>query len=176
MINKDIAPESVKENILTKMPENLQNAFERVTVAGMKLFYSKEIQSQLMDDSEKSGQNLATEIGVSATGMISMLQQRSNGTIPPQVMIPAGIYLIAEAADFMDKTGKFPELNDAVIGDAIEIFIVSLLQKNGIDAEQAQQLAKQMADQVEGGGGVDAQAMPAAAPTNSGGLLQQGAR
>ena len=163
--------EAIKQHLLAKMPENLKNAFERVTVAGMKLFYSKDIQSQLMDD-EDSGQPLAHEIGVTAMGMISMLQNKSNNTIPPAVLIPAGVFMIVSACEFMDETGKFPDLNDKVVGDAIEVFIISILQKNGIDQATAQKLAEQVSSQVEGGGNV---AIPTQAKPQAG-LLQKGAQ
>ena len=168
MIHQDISPDSIKAQLMAKMPENLKNAFERMIIAGMKLFYSKEVQQDINTPSDH-GQPLEVQIGMSAVGIMGMLMKKSNDTAPPQVLIPAGIYLIVEAADFMDKSGKF-EINDKVIGDAIEIFIVGLLKQNGIDENSAQKLAQQMSSQVESGQAVTPQATPQA------GLLNQGAQ
>jgi hypothetical protein len=178
MINEQLSPDNIKQNLLSAMPDNLKNAFERVTIAGMKLFYSKDIQAQIMDDDDEVDAPMFEQLAKGTIAITSQLWTASNSTIPPQVIIPAAIYLLVEGADFLDKSGKF-EVTDDDIGQAIEASVVGILDKFGIDSAKAQELAAQLSDQAETGEAISVPsqvgsgAPQSASPNN--GLLNQGA-
>lgn len=154
MLSKDLSPDIVKQHLLQGLPENLKNAFERVTVAGMKLFYSKDIQSQIMAPDDPVSEPMAQQLSVGTVGVMMQLWQKSQSTIPPQVIVPASIFMLVEGADFLDKSGKF-KVTDQDVGKAIELAIVGILHKFGIDGAKAQQLAQQLASQTKGGGSIN---------------------
>ena len=98
----DIDPKQVRAEM--KLPPELQNAYDKVVVAGMKMMFSKETQGDMLKVLEQEGpmyQKLGEGV---ATLMLTMFMQ-SNQTMPPQVIIPAGIELLVQAADFIRKSG-----------------------------------------------------------------------
>ena len=153
----EITPESIRQNM--QMPVHLQNAFDRVIAAGMKLMYGKKTHALMMQglDSKPAGQLL----GEGVVGLMGILTEQSNNTIPPEVIIPAGIYLIAEAADFFERSGSLA-VSSADIAEATQIYIYMVIQKSGGDPDQMiaklgqfspdqlQQIAQQTQQQQQG--------------------------
>ena len=139
----DIDVETIKENI--KMPPELQEAYERVVIAGMKVMFSKESHKLMLDELQKEGP-LGQKLGMGIAGLMLLLIKESNGTIPPEVIIPAGINLLTRAADFIRKS-KIEKITNADIGDAMEIMISTILQKFGVEPEQMEQMLNQYSDE-----------------------------
>lgn len=139
----DIDTETIKKNI--KMPPELQEAYERVVIAGMKLMFSKESHKLMLDELRKEGP-LGQKLGMGIAGLMLLLIKESNGTIPPEVIIPAGINLITRAADFIRKS-KLEKITNADIGDAMEVMITTILQKFGVEPEKLAQMLDQFSNE-----------------------------
>jgi hypothetical protein len=139
----DIDTETIKNNI--NMPPELQEAYERVVIAGMKVMFSKESHKLMLDELQKKGP-IGQKLGMGIAGLMLMLVKESNSTIPPEVIIPAGINLLTRAADFIRKS-KIEKITNADIGDAMEIMISTILQKFGVDTEQMAQMLNQYSDE-----------------------------
>ena len=139
----DIDVETIKKNI--NMPPELQEAYERVVIAGMKVMFSKESHKLMLDELQKEGP-LGQKLGMGIAGLMLLLIKESNGTIPPEVIVPAGINLISRAADFIRKS-KLEKITNADIGDAMEIMISTILQKFGVEPEQMAQMLNQYSDE-----------------------------
>ena len=139
----DIDVETIKENI--KMPPELQEAYERVVIAGMKVMFSKESHKLMLDELQKEGP-VGQKLGMGIAGLMLLLVKESNGTIPPEVIIPAGINLLTRAADFVRKT-KLEKITNADIGDAMEVMISTILQKFGVEPEQMAEMLNQYSDE-----------------------------
>lgn len=128
----DLSPEGISDKI--KMPPELQNAYERVLVAGMKLMFdpqSHEIALQQLQGEGPAGPRL----GKAIAGLLTLLFKESNQTMPPQVMIPAGTELLVRAADFLKQSGT-EQITDADIGEALTVMIDTLLTGFGLDPEK----------------------------------------
>lgn len=141
---------------------------ERVVMAGMKLMYSKETRQFLINGLNQDtpvDDRLATE----AAGIIKMLDEKSNGTMPREVIIPAAVALMMEMVRFMIE-GGIATPTGAEIKSAMQKLTMIILDQYGILAkmqggqEQPQQ-QEQMPPQQE------------QAPPSAGGLIsaQQGA-
>ena len=139
----DIDTETIKKNI--NMPPELQEAYERVVIAGMKVMFSKESHKLMLDELQKEGP-LGQKLGMGIAGLMLMLFKESNETIPPAVIIPAGINLITRAADFIRKS-KLEKITNADIGDAMEVMITTILQKFGVGPEQMAQMLNQYSNE-----------------------------
>ena len=139
----DLDTETIKENI--KMPPELQEAYERVVIAGMKVMFSKESHKLMLDELQKEGP-VGQKLGMGIAGLMLLLVKQSNGTIPPEVIIPAGINLLTRAADFVRKT-KLEKITNADIGDAMEVMISTILQKFGVEPEQMAQMLNQYSNE-----------------------------
>ena len=75
-----------------------------------------------------------------------MLFQESNKTMPPEVIIPAGMELLMRAVDFLKDSG-LEKVNNKDVGDAMEIMITTILKTFGIGPEQMQQMLNQYSNE-----------------------------
>jgi hypothetical protein len=130
-------PKDAQKKIAAKLPPQLQEAYQRVVLAGMKMMFSPQTHQQMMQHLEQGQGTPAQNLGQGMAGLIMIMYQKSNGTMPPQVMIPAATYLLSEAVDFLDKT-KAMNLSAADVSNAMEIMIRTILQHCGIDADKLQ--------------------------------------
>jgi hypothetical protein len=140
---EDLDTEAIKDNI--KMPPELQEAYERVVIAGMKVMFSKESHKLMLDELQKEGP-MGQKLGMGIAGLMILLVKESNGTIPPEVIIPAGINLITRAADFIRKA-KIDKITNGDIGDAMEVFISTILEKFGVDPAKMADMLNQYSNE-----------------------------
>lgn len=139
----DIDTEAIKNNI--QMPPELQEAYDRVVIAGMKVMFSKESHKLMLDELQKEGP-IGQKLGMGIAGLMLLLFKESNETIPPQVIIPAGVNLLSRAADFIRKSG-IDTITNTDVGDAIELMISTILQKFGVSPEQMEQMLNQYSNE-----------------------------
>jgi hypothetical protein len=140
---EDLDTEAIKDNI--KMPPELQEAYERVVIAGMKVMFSKESHKLMLDELQKEGP-VGQKLGTGIAGLMLLLIKESNGTLPPEVVVPAGINLLTRAADFIRKS-KIEKITNGDIGDAMEVFISTILDKFGVSPEQMTQMLNQYSNE-----------------------------
>lgn len=82
-------------------PQN-SDALQRVVLAGTKLMYDPKVFpmfSQALESKAPLPQLLAQQ----AVGLLKILMDKSQGTMPKNVMIPAAVALMMEMGDFMVK-------------------------------------------------------------------------
>ena len=135
----ELTLENVKKNI--KVPPELQEAYERVVIGGMKVMFSKESHQFMLKEMQGQGP-VAQRLGQGIAGLMLLLFKESNETIPPEVIIPAGIELLMQAVDFVRETGM-GEITNTDIGDAMEIMMRMILEKFGMKPEQFEQVFNQ---------------------------------
>lgn len=128
----EISPEQVRKDM--KMPPELQNAYERVVVAGMKLMFSKETHKYMLKQLE-SDAPMSEKLGNGIAELMIALFLQSNRTMPPQVIIPAGTELVVQAADFIKKSG-LAKVTNRDIGDGIQIMMSQVFRQFGIDPDK----------------------------------------
>lgn len=126
-----------------KLPPELQNAYERVVAAGMKVLFSKETHKFMLDQLQAPGSN-AEKLGQGIAKVMVFMFNESNGTMPQEVIVPAAMLLLLKAADFVNQSGK-GKITDEEIGQAMEILIDSLFEGFGADrAELDAAMAQEM--------------------------------
>ena len=135
----ELTLENVKKNI--KVPPELQEAYERVVIGGRKVMFSKESHQFMLKEMQGQGP-VAQRLGQGIAGLMLLLFKESNETIPPEVIIPAGIELLMQAVDFVRETGM-GEITNKDIGDALEIMMRMILEKFGMKPEQCEQVFNQ---------------------------------
>ena len=75
-----------------------------------------------------------------------LLYRESQETMPPSLIVPAGVCLLGEAADFLRK-GKIEPINNNVIAEAIQVFIEATIQAFGGDTNKMYALFDQFEKQ-----------------------------
>jgi len=137
----DLSAEAVSNNI--KMPPELQEAYDRVVIAGMKIMFSEESHKMMLQFMDEEGP-ADEKLGKGIAGLMLILFKESNETIPPQVIIPAAVQLLMRAAEFAKQSGM-GEISNKDIAGGIELMIAIILEKFGVDPSQF----KQMLDQYD---------------------------
>jgi hypothetical protein len=128
-----------------QVPKELQGAMERIVVAGKKLMYSQEVKAQF--DEQFNPQNpdpMAEKLAATVFVVVGSLFGESNGTLPPQLLVPAGIFLITDLAQFVEESG-IGNVEDAELGQAMELYIGYLANS----MEGADQQPKQGAEPMQ---------------------------
>ena len=95
---------------------------------------------QFMDEEGPADEKL----GKGIAGLMLILFKESNETIPPQVIIPAGVQLLIKAAEFAKQSGM-GEISNKDVAGGIELMIAIIMEKFGVDPSQF----KQMLDQFD---------------------------
>lgn len=145
----DITTKSIKDDIAKAMPEEFAQAFAQVVKAGMKVLFSDETHELMLQQLEEEG-DIAQSAGNAIAGLMSMLFEKSNQSMPPEVIIPAGTYLMAEAADFIEQvTGE--TLTGETLANAAAVMTETLMGAFGVDASKFVESSEQaMAKYSEG--------------------------
>ena len=139
----DLSTKDVSDNI--NVPPESQEAYERVVIAGMKVMYSKESHRMMLKELQKEGP-IDQRLGKGIAGLMLLLVKESNGTIPPEVIIPAGVKLLMEAVDFMRNT-KLANPTNGDIRNAMQIMIAIILEKFGVAPDKMEQMLNQYSDE-----------------------------
>jgi hypothetical protein len=72
------------------------------------------------------------DIGKGAAAMVLILRQHSQGTMPIEAMIPAGMTLVAHGLDFCERTRMIPAVKEPEIERAAHLYSDAMLQAFGI--------------------------------------------
>ena len=135
----ELTPEVIKQNI--KLPANLQEAYDRVVLAGKKIIFNKDT-NKLVLDSIKGEGSLGVRLGKGISTLMLLLYRESQQTMPPSLIVPAGVCLLGEAADFI-RQGKIEPINNNIIAEAIQVFIEATIQNFGGDTNRMYSLFDQ---------------------------------
>lgn len=88
-----------------QMPEKDLEAFEKVVLAGMKVMFDKKTFGMFMNGLMKENVPLPKRLAMETAGLMKMLMDKSKGTIPVQIIAPAGAMLLMEMGKFMAEAG-----------------------------------------------------------------------
>lgn len=129
--------QKIEQAINAKVDPQLQNAFQRIVAAGLKIMYSPQTRQLLQNQMRQHGE--PTEIaGEGVAKLIAIAYKESRGTMPMKAAIPAAQVLLCEALDFMAKAGMIEITNDT-IAESTKSMIAYLLQIFGFTQQKIQQ-------------------------------------
>ncbi len=120
-----------------KVPPELQEAYDKIVLAGMKLMFDQRSHKLMLDALDGKG-SMSDKLSRGIDGLMGLLRMKSNNTLPPQVIIPSSIALLIEAAEFLNEAGK--PVSEKEVGEAITKTIQSILVKFGASPEAIGQL------------------------------------
>lgn len=136
-----------------QVPTKLQKSYNIAVGAGLKLMFDPKTRDQTMEYMKEASSD-PEKIGTAVAGIMATIVQKSNGTIPGQIIIPAGVELIGHAVDMAKSIGI--DVDNNVVADSVAKFIQIVLQQSGASTEQIQQIM----------GGMDSgQPTPGVSPT-----------
>lgn len=128
-----ITPESVRAKL--QLPDNLKQGYERMVLAGKKVMYSEKTHQLVLDQLSGEGP-MSQKLGIGVSRLVVMLLNESKGSLPPSLAIPVGLELVAEAADFLKKSGQ--DVTDQDIGEAMNVMVSDLMKTFGLNPDKMQ--------------------------------------
>ena len=121
---------------------------DKIVLAGKKVMFSKESHHLFMDQLDAPG-TMAQKLGQGVAGLMGLLWQESRQSLPPQLLIPAGMVLVAVAAEFLRKGGM--DVADEDVAGGIESLVTALLQVGGVDPDKMAEMGGKPAQSPQGG-------------------------
>lgn len=146
-----MSAESVRSGM--KLPKGMEAAYDKIIKAGLKVMFDQSSREETMSFIQDSNGDPA-KMAEGVTAVVLTLFQQSNQTMPPNLIIPAGIELLVHATD-VAKAGGMDIPNEAIAA-AMSQLVQQVLTKFGATPEQMQKMMS----------GMDSgQNAPAAGPT-----------
>ena len=155
--------EGYTKDMESRVPPKLKNAFTRVVVAGMKFLFSDQTNGMVNEYLSGEG-DPAKKLGEGVAGLMGTLYKESKGSMPGEIMVPAGIQLLLEASEYAERANLI-QVTPQILAGAIETFMYKVMGMAGLNPDQFDQMLDKMggqgAEPAEGPGGMLAQAQPA---------------
>lgn len=120
-----------------EIPGDLREAYEKIITAGLKVMFDPTTRKDTLSFINESGGEPA-KLAQGVMSVVATLYQQSNGTLPPNLIIPAGIELLVHAADVAKDGGM--EVGNDMLAEAMSELVKQTLQKFGASPEQMQKL------------------------------------
>jgi hypothetical protein len=136
---QDISVESVRGEM--KVPPELKDAYSRIVKAGLKLMFDPSTRDQTIAFMDGEG-NFPQKLGEGIAAVMAMLFRESNQTMPPQLIVPAGIELLVHAAEVAEKGGE--QVDAQVVAEAMGVYVEAVMKQFGVDPAQMQGMVSGM--------------------------------
>jgi len=132
-------PEAVRAGM--EIPAELQDAYDKIIKAGLKLMFDPTMRKETFDFIEQSNGDPA-KLAEGVMSVVVMLHQESNGTLPPNLIIPSGVELMVHAAGVAKEGGM--DITNEILAEGIAEMVQQTLAKFGVSPEQMQQMMSGM--------------------------------
>lgn len=119
------------------LPPELKKAYEAGVKNGLLVMFGKNMRDETLKFME-SGEDIPQTMADGIYSVVMFLFGQSNGTMPPQIIIPVGVELLAHAVDVAKRAGI--EVTDADVAEGMGKFIEAVLTASGVGPEQMQKM------------------------------------
>lgn len=138
-----IDSDQIESAIKEQLDNDQKTALNRILEAGNQLLFSKDTHYEVMEGlTDEDDTQLADELGKGGISLAMLLFEKSGGTMPQELIIPAGVVLLARVSEFLKQTGH--KINDEIFNDAVMMFQSGLSQS--VDPEYGNKIKQAMAD------------------------------
>lgn len=137
MKNETLA--TIAEAQKAKLDPNMQDAFERIVLAGMKFLYKDDDTHAMAVKDLQSAESIPIGVGEGIATILMLLLQKSRGTMPMEAGIMAGYALVCEGLDFVEQKGML-KVDNAAIDTAMTTYAQEVMELMQIDEEKITQL------------------------------------
>ena len=160
-------PQEQRASMRENVPPELQDGYDRIVAAGMKFMFDESTHEEVIGFLQQEGPLDEKLSGGIFYLMMNMIQQ-ANGAFPEELIIPAGIDLILQAAEFAEQTGM-DQVTPEIIASAIQKYVFLVAEKAGVPQEKVMGGIDKLAGMAQG------QEQQPQQPAPQGGLINQGA-
>lgn len=133
----DLSPASMLGKM--KLSPQQQPQLARIVEAGKRVMFDEKTHHLMLESMNGQGP-IEQKIGGGVVSLLGMLWHESKQSIPPELIIPAGVVLVAEACDFLNQSGSpvTPERQ----GAATEFMIDTIFKGAGVDSNNLEGAAQ----------------------------------
>lgn len=110
---------------------------DRIVLAGLKVMFSKQSHPMMMEVMQ-GPDPVPYKLSQGICGLLGLLMRESKNSLPPNLMVPAGMILMAHAAEFLRKSGI--KVSDQDIGNGIEMMTDTLMHSAGMDGNKVAEM------------------------------------
>lgn len=119
------------EQMRKLMDGKMGQAYDRVLMAGMKMLYSPDNAQMVQQLIEDPAVPMANKLGEGIANLVVMMDNEGNGTIPKEVIVPVGVALMFEAADYLFEVGI--EVTEDDLSNGLELLLMGVMTGYGLD-------------------------------------------
>ena len=148
----------IEQQTQAKIPQQYQQSYQRAIAAGVHIMYSPKGLGLMKKQFTKPG-DPAFNIGEGVAKLIGIMYEQSKRTMPVQIAVPAAMFFMSEALDFLAKSGQIKLTPDFIAQTAKETGS-SVLQLFGVTPDKLQALVAKHGGQPQ----LPPQATPQAQP------------
>jgi len=134
-----VTPEAVRAKM--QIPDNLQDAYQRIIIAAKKVLYSDVMKPQVKQ-LLASKMTVGQKLGRGVIALFAILRTESNNTLPPQLIIPCATEMVAEAADLLRKAGM--NVTDQDIAEGMFVMVSETLYRAKVPLSKLPQMVQGM--------------------------------
>lgn len=135
----EMTPDSVRKGM--KLPKGMEAAYDKIIKAGLRVMFDPSTREDTAAFIEESGGDPA-KLAEGVTAVVVSLFQESNQTMPPNLLIPAGIELLVHASEVANNSGM--QFGKEQIAEAMSQVVQQILTKFGATPEQMQKMMSGM--------------------------------
>lgn len=135
------SPEAIRAGMHLTGSQGAQ--LDKIVLAGRKVMFSEQSHKLFLEQLDGPG-TIAQKLGQGVAGLMALLWQESKQSLPPQLLIPGGMVLVAVAADFLRKGGM--DVSDEDVAGGIEAMVTALLQAGGVDPDKMAEMGSRSGD------------------------------
>lgn len=128
-VSQDQLIATVQTKVRESVPPQFRVAVQKIYLAGMKLMYSPETHT-LMLQQIQGNPNPADAVSKGIAALMTIMYRQSKGTMPIPAAAPAAILLVCEALDYLEQT-KQVQVSADLLSDAVQRVVAILMQKIG---------------------------------------------
>lgn len=112
-----------------KVPAELQDAYDRLVLAGMKMLFDKQSSINIDEAFDRdNGKDIGKKMSDGIVALMQILFKQSKG-MPAEVIIPAATNLLTQVVEYAVRAGY--EVPPAVMSKATQDVIYGILQQMG---------------------------------------------
>ena len=120
-----------------------QQAYEKVVLAGMSVLYDDKTRDKVLTAIKSGGDDPAKALAKMAQMIITQLDEKSKGTIPETVLLPAAAEILEHTAELAQVAG-IAQVDDATLGQAGQHLVWALGEQYGVDEEELMALVESL--------------------------------
>lgn len=132
------------DKMVQAMPQEMRKPFENIVEAGKRVLYGPDTRQMVMDFMNNNAP-LEDKLGTGIANLIVMLDNKANGSLPKETLIPAGTVLLFDFIDVLKETGE--NITNEQIAKAYQFMFYGIFQGYGMESDKLDQVFSHMAQQ-----------------------------